>query len=194
MPTRSRVPRAETAVLIVDVINPFDFDGGRALATRARPVARAIARLRDRARRAGVPIIYVNDNLGRWRSDIHALVRHCTRDGMPGAEVVRLLTPGPADFVILKSTLSGFYQTPLEALLRAGGVRTVVVTGLTSDNCVLFTAADAYMRDFRVVVPSDCVTAKRARDHREALARMAALFEASTPASSALRLSRRGRR
>jgi nicotinamidase-related amidase len=127
MPTRARFPKSRTALLLIDTINPFDFDGGRAFARKAIRVARRIAQLRERATRAGIPVIYVNDNLGKWRSDV---------------------------YVVLKSTLSGFYQTPLETMLRLGGVKTLIVTGFAADNCVLFTAADAYMRDFRLLDPS----------------------------------------
>lgn len=191
MRTRSRFPRARMALLLVDVINPFDFKGGPAFARRAVRVATAIERLRDRATRAGVPVIYVNDNLGRWRSDMASLVEYCTRTGQPGAPIVSRLEPRPPDYVVLKSTLSGFYQTPLETMLRLGGVKTLVMTGFAADNCVLFTAADAYMREFQLVVPRDTVGAQTAEAKRRALATMTTLFDARTPASSALRLSSR---
>lgn len=191
MRTRSRFPRARTALLLVDVINPFDFEGGPAFARRAVRVAAAIERLRDRATRARVPVIYVNDNFGKWRSDAASLVEYCTRPGRPGAPIVSRLEPRPTDYVVLKSTLSGFYQTPLETMLRLGGVKTLVMTGFAADNCVLFTAADAYMREFHLVVPRDAVGARTAEAKRRALATMTALFDARTPTSSTLRLSSR---
>src|SRR4029450_8946386 len=132
MPTRSRFPKARTALVLVDTINGFDFPGGAAFARRSLGVARAIASLRDRATRARVPVVYVNDNLGRWRSDVHGLIERCRQagksrpPGTPGAPIVDLLAPRPSDYVILKATLSGFYQTPLETLLRLGGVRRLV--------------------------------------------------------------------
>jgi nicotinamidase-related amidase len=189
MRTRSRFPRARMALLLVDVINPFDFEGGAAFARRAQRVARVIERLRDRATRAGVPVIYVNDNMGRWRSDAAALVERCTRPGVPGAPIVARLAPRPTDYVVLKSTLSGFYQTPLETMLRLGGVQTLVMTGFAADNCVLFTAADAYMREFRLVVPRDAVGSRTPDARRRALATMRQLFDARIPGSSTLRLS-----
>lgn len=196
MPTRSRFPKARTALLLVDVINPFDFDGGPAFARKSVRTARAIARLRDRASAAGIPVIYVNDNLGRWRSDVEALLAICLRDGMPGAPVVDMLKPRRTDFIVLKSTLSGFHQTPLDAMLRLGGVRALVIAGFAADNCVLFTAADAYMRDYRLVVPRDCVGAKTPDARRRALKMMTELLGAQTRASSQVRLSgaRRDRR
>ena len=178
------------ALLLVDVINPFDFDGGTAFARKAEPTARAIERLRDRATAAGIPVIYVNDNLGKWRSDAQSLVAFCTRPGMPGARIVERLQPRKSDYVILKATLSGFYDTPLETMLRLGNVKTLVVTGFAADNCVLFTAADAYMRDYRLVVPRDCIGSKTSEAHRRAVRTMTELFGAQTGPSSVLRLSR----
>ena len=191
MPTRSHFPASSTALVLVDVINPFDFEGGGAFAKRSLRAARAIARLRDRATRARVPVIYVNDNLGKWRSDAASVVAFCCRPGMPGAPIVALLQPRRRDYVLLKATLSGFYQTPLETMLRLGRVRTVIVTGFAADNCVLFTAADAYMRDFRLVVPRDCIEAKTPDALRRALTTMKELFDARTTPSGRLRLSRR---
>jgi nicotinamidase-related amidase len=185
------VPRASTALLLIDVINPFDFPGGVAVARRALTMAARLQRLRERAMRNRLPILYVNDNLGRWQSDVDELVRKCCARGGAGAEFVQLLKPGPTDLVVLKSTLSGFYQTPLETLLRLSGARTLVLTGLMADNCVLFTAADGYMRDFRLVVPGDCVTAKTPEARRRALVLMRQLFGARTTPSTAVRLARR---
>lgn len=178
------------AILIVDAINPLDFPGGRAFATRAVVTARRVARLAERARRAGVPVVFVNDNLGRWRSDIDALIDHVSAPTCAGRLLAEVLRPQPSDFVVLKSTLSGFHQTPLEAMLRQGGVSTVVVTGFVTGNCVLFTAAGAYMRDFRVVVPRDCVADQTRDAQREGLKRMADTMKAQLPLSTELRLRR----
>ena len=188
MATRSHFPRTTTALLLVDVINPFDFDGGPAFARRALPYARRISRLAARARRAAVPVVYVNDNFGRWRSDLAELVAFCRRPGKPGAPIAACLTPQTDDFVILKPSLSGFFQTPLETMLRLGGVRRLVIAGFSADNCVLFTAADAHMRGFELVVPRDCVAGKTPADERDALERMRELLDARTPAAPALRL------
>jgi nicotinamidase-related amidase len=174
----------------VDTINPFDFPGGAAFARRNLGVAHRIAALRARATRARVPVVYVNDNLGRWRSDVHDLVERCGRPGMPGARIVDRLAPRPSDFVILKATLSGFFQTPLETMLRLGGVERIVLTGFAADNCVLFTAADAYMREYRLDVPRDCIGAKSTTALRRALTTMEELLSARTAPSSALRLAR----
>jgi nicotinamidase-related amidase len=190
VPTRTHFPRSKTALLLVDVLNPFDFLGGRPFARRALATAERIRRLAERARSAGVPVIYVNDNLGRWRSDVQALIEFCARDGTPGAPIAELLAPEPSDFVVLKSTLSGFFQTALETMLRLGGVENVVVTGFATDNCVFLTSADAYMRDFKVIVPRDAVAAQSATAQQSALRQIRTLFDARTPAAASVRLRR----
>jgi nicotinamidase-related amidase len=188
MPTRSRFPQARTAVLLIDVLNPFDFPGGEAFARRARRTASTIARLANRARLAQIPVIYVNDNLGRWRSDMDSLLAFCS--DRPGAPIVNALRPHDDDHLVLKSTLSGFFQTPLETMLRSGGVTTLVLAGFATDNCVLFTAADAYMRDFKVILATDCLAAQSTKEHRAALTRMKALLKAAAVASKDVRLRR----
>ena len=187
---QSVFPNARTALLLVDVINLFDFRGGAAFARRALIQARNIGRLRERAHRAGVPVVYVNDNFRRWRSDVKTLVAACSQPGRPGAAIATLLAPTPQDFFVLKPHLSGFHETPLDRLLQSGQVQTVVLTGFAADNCVLFTAAEAHMRDYSVVVPSDCCASERDNERRHALAQMRKFFDANTAASRHIRLRR----
>src|SRR5688572_32520116 len=169
---RSVFPHARTALLIVDVINLFDFPRGAALARRALLPARRIRRLRDRAHDGGVPVIYVNDNWGRWRSDFKTIVADCSRPERRGAPIAELLEPTPRDFFVLKPHLSGFHETALDTLLQSGDVQTVVIVGFAADNCVFFTAAEAHMRDYKVVVPSDCCEAESVGERSPALGKM----------------------
>src|ERR671913_117625 len=136
--------KARTALILVDVINLFDFPRGASLARRALAPARRISRLRARAHDARVPVIYVNDNWGRWRSDFQAIVADCSRPERRGAQIAKLLEPTPRDFFVLKPHLSGFHETPLDTLLQNGEVETVVIVGFAADNCVFFTAAEAH--------------------------------------------------
>ena len=177
-PTRSPFPTSRTAVLIIDAINPLDFPGGKAFAKRAIRPARAIARLAERARKAGIPVVFVNDNFGRWRSDLKSLIEFVDRPTCAGRRLLEWLKPEDEDFVVLKSTLSAFHQTPLEAMLRQGNVKTVIFTGFVTGNCVLFSAVDAYMRDFKIVVASDCVRDQTDEEHRNALKKMADVLKA----------------
>ena len=187
---RSVFPKARTALLLIDVINLFDFPGGSAFAHRANRPARNIARLRDRAHRVGVPVIYVNDNWGRWRSDFKTIVGDCSKADRPGATIAQLLKPTLEDFFVLKPHLSGFHETPLDTLLQTGRVKTLIITGFAADNCVLFTAAEAHMRDYNLMVPSDCCASERDRERRHVLSKMRKFLDADTSASAQIRLRR----
>lgn len=134
-----------------------------------RPVAPRILRLKQRAREAGIPTIYANDNFGRWRSDARSLVAHCSRAGAPGAELVQMLAPAPEDYFVLKPRHSAFFASALEALLAYMGARRLIITGVSSHQCVLFTANDAYVRQYALKIPRDCIAAPTAQQTRFAL-------------------------
>lgn len=167
-----------TALLIIDAINDLEFAGGKEMVARATRMARRIAKLKERAEAAHVPTVYVNDNFGRWRSDFRRLVNHCLDDGVRGRPVVEQLLPDENDYFVLKPKHSGFYNTTLDLLLEHLQAKTLVITGIATDVCVLFTAADAYMRDFRVIIPRDCVTALTPAVHRAALDHMRTTIKA----------------
>jgi nicotinamidase-related amidase len=187
---QSVFPKARTALLLVDVINLFDFPRGASLARRSINPAKRIRRLRERAHRAGVPVIYVNDNWGRWRSDFKTIVADCRQRGRPGAPIAEMLEPTPRDFFVLKPHLSGFHETPLDTLLQSGHVQTVILTGFAADNCVFFTAAEAHMRDYKVVVPSDCCASESDKERRHALVKMRKFLAADTSQSRHVRMYR----
>jgi nicotinamidase-related amidase len=185
VPDHSRV-----ALLLLDVVNDLEFAGGDRLLRHALPMARRLARLRARARRAGIPVVYVNDNYGRWRSDFRRITAHCRRDGARGKPIVDLLLPADDDYFVLKPKHSGFFSTTLDVLLAYLGARTLVLAGVAGNICVLFTANDAYMRDYDLVVPADCVASESARENRQALRIMRTLLKADVTPSTRLRLGR----
>ena len=163
--TRASVAAAEdadagVALLLIDVINPLSFPGASKLRRSALLAARKIRNLEERARAAGVPVVYVNDNFGRWRSDFRGTVDFCRTSSDAGRQLTDLLSPTRDDYFVLKPMHSAFYETPLEMLLQNLRVHTLVLTGFATDMCVLQTAVDAYMRDFRLIVPRDCVAAE----------------------------------
>jgi nicotinamidase-related amidase len=182
---------ARVALLIIDMINAFDFDGADGMLPRARRAAQAIAALRRRARRASVPTVYVNDNFGRWRSDFHAILEHCLAS--PGREIAELLRPEKDDYFVLKPKHSGFQFTTLDVLLEHLGAQTLILTGVAGNFCVLFTAHDAYMRDYRLLVPSDCVASLTEDADRFALAHMGDVTKADVRPSTAIALEPAGR-
>lgn len=155
-----------TALLVIDMISDFDFPGGATLARRAQAAARAIAGLKRRLERHGVPTIYANDNYGHWRSDFREIVPRCGAADSLGAPVIDTLRPAPEDYFVLKPQHSAFYGSPLEMLLDSLDVRVLVLTGSAGDRCVLATAADAHMRGFRMLAPADCVVSESAARHR----------------------------
>jgi len=178
--------KADVVLLLIDVINDLEFPEGDQLLRFALPMARRIAALKRRARQEDIPVVYVNDNFGRWRSDLTAQVDHCLRDGVRGQPVVELLRPDEDDYFVLKPKHSGFFSTALDTLLEYLGVRAVVLAGLAGNNCVLFTANDAYMRDLHLAVPSDCVASNTEEDNRYALDQMRKVLKADTRPSTDL--------
>jgi len=178
--------KAETALLLIDVINDLEFDDGEKLLGQALPMAVSLAALKRRAKVAGIPVIYVNDNFGRWRSDFSKLVRHCLEQNVRGRPVVAQLTPDEDDYFILKPKHSAFFQTNLEILLDYLGATTLILTGMAADICVLFTANDAYMRDFQIAIPSDCVASEEAKLNRQALMLMQRVLKVDTTPSTEL--------
>jgi nicotinamidase-related amidase len=172
------------ALLLVDVINPLDFPEADQLLPNAVPAAKKLAELKARARKAKVPVIYANDNFGRWRSDLNAVVEQCEEAGCKGHPLIELLRPGKEDYFVLKPKHSAFFSTTLDTLLRYLGTETLVIGGFATDICVLFTANDAYMRDLRIVVPSDGVASNEAADRDATLALMRRVLKAATPPAS----------
>jgi nicotinamidase-related amidase len=180
--------KSSVALLIVDVINDLDFPEANQLMRYAPAMARKIKKLKVRAKRAGIPAIYVNDNFGRWRSDFRWLVEHCRKS--KARPIVDLLRPEEDDYFVLKPKHSGFFSSTLDTLLRYLGVRRVIITGIAGNYCVLFTANDAYMRDYELIIPRDCTVSNTTRENNQALNFMRNYLKADTRASSRIGLSR----
>jgi nicotinamidase-related amidase len=161
-----------TALLLVDVINDMDFAGSDRLLREAIPAAKRIATLSKRMRATGVPVVYVNDNFGHWQSNFNQQIERCIASDSPGREVASRLIPQPQDYFVLKPKHSGFYSTPLDVLLRFLEVDSLILTGFAADICVLYTANDAYMREFGLTIPSDCVASESRDGTASALAHM----------------------
>ncbi len=178
------------ALLLIDVINDMEFDGAEALVEQAVPMAHRIAELKRRAKRAGIPTIYVNDNFGRWQSDFRRVVQHCLEDGVRGEEVARILEPEEDDYFVLKPKHSAFYATTLDTLLTYLGARSVILTGVAGNICILFSANDAYMRDLNVFVPADCVVSNTVSENEHALDQMRKVLKADITPSTELDLER----
>ncbi|MBA4064347.1 MAG: isochorismatase [Isosphaera sp.] len=172
--------QSAAALLLVDVINPLDFPEADDLLRAAVPAADRLAALKARCRAAGVPVVYANDNFGRWRSDLSAVVDRCLRPDCKGRPLAERLRPDPDDYFVLKPKHSAFYSTTLDTLLDYLGTRTVLVGGFAANICVLFTANDAYMRDLRLAVPPDGVASNTAEDTAAAVGQMRKVLKADT--------------
>jgi nicotinamidase-related amidase len=180
--------KSPVALVMIDVINALDFDHGPQLLEQALPMAHNIAALKQRAKRAGIPAVYSNDNFGRWQSDLNQVLDHVLHDAVPGKPLAEILHPEDDDYFVLKPKHSGFYSTQLSILLDYLGVNTVIIAGIQTHICVLFTANDAYMRDYKLIVPADCVASTDPRDTEHALELMQVVLKAEVTPSTELDL------
>jgi len=132
----------------------------------------------------------VNDNFGQWRSNASKLLEYCLRPEALGRQFVELLRPDEEDYLVLKPMHSAFYQSPLDVLLRHLGASSLILGGLATNSCIVCTAHDANMRDFRLFVPLDCSAARTRREHQQAIEHIKTLSGANVVRSSALRLEK----
>ena len=188
------VPASGTALLLIDVINDLAFDGSGPLVAQAELMAASLARLKRRAASAGVPTIYINDNFGQWRSDFRRTVAHCTARSSPGQRVSRRLRPNARDYFVLKPKHSGFFDTTLDTLLDTLRIRRVIVTGIAGNICVLFTANDAYMREYKIFAPADCIVSNTAADNDHALRQIKTVLKGNIADSTRLTFHANGAR
>lgn len=180
--------RGGTALLILDLISEFRFEDWQKILAAAQRIAPRIERLRRRAHAASVPVIYVNDSGRHWESDRTDFIRRASVQGARGSAIARRLAPERGDYFVFKPRHSGFYATPLADLLGRLKADTLILTGLTSHQCVLFTAVDAYVRDHELIVPPDCIGAPQAVQTRHALFVLREALNARTPRSDRIRL------
>ena len=157
-----RQPASDCALLLIDLINDWRMKDGETLLRSTMRVLPRIVALKRKAAKANVPIIYVNDNFGQWRSNFAQVIAHAERAGLHAAEIAKQLTPTPEDYFILKPRHSAFYATPLSLLLEELGIKELVLAGVAGDQCVLATAGDALLRKFKVRVPADLAICKSA--------------------------------
>lgn len=159
----------KTALLVIDVLNDLEFPGGERVLPWARKMVERLRPTMDDARKADVPVVYVNDNFGQWRSNFEDVVAYVTRPDARGRETSAALKPGPDDYFILKPKHSGFFATSLVPLLQFLKADRLILAGLATNLCVFFTAHDAHMHEYDITVLSDCCAAESDEDHNLAL-------------------------
>ena len=185
---QTRPAPVPVALLLIDVLTTFQFPDGDAILQGALDIGDALLRLKTRARKVGIPVLYVNDNYGDWRSEKEVLIGRCLE--AKGAQFVRPLLPDGEDYFVLKPMHSALYMTPLEVLLQHLQVETLILTGLTSNSCITVTAHDANMRGFNIYIPSDCSCARNDEEHKQALGQLKAMVGANLTPSTSLKLPR----
>ena len=192
-PLADRPARDGMALLVVDMISTWDFVDAGKLVRAAVAIAPRIGALKRRCVSAGVPVIYVNDNRGRWRSEFRELVRVSIAESETGAAIAKSLAPGDDDYSVLKPKHSAFYATPLDLLLRHLRVNRLLISGVASDQCIVMSAAEAKMRDYDVTVPRDCIADQTPARTARALRHLAEAHGIATPLSARVRLPARRR-
>lgn len=170
MPSK-RDPRP--ALLIIDMMNRFDFEGGDSLARGALAVVEGILELRRRYDDAGLPVIYINDNWMHWRGEFSDLVARCRKGSAASSEIATRLAPGPGHYHVLKPRQSAFLCSALPVLLEQLRIDSITLCGVATDACILATAIDAHMREYRTWVPEDGTAAISTERHQAALKLMA---------------------
>ncbi|MFB9859664.1 cysteine hydrolase family protein [Salinicoccus siamensis] len=157
----------KTALIMIDIINKMDFEGSENLLENARGIIEPLRELKRQAKENDIPVIYANDNFGLWHEDMNSLIEECKK-GI-GKEVIEQLLPEEKDYFLIKPKHSAFFGTQLDILLRKLEVENLILTGLSGDMCVLFTSSEAYMREFNLWVPGDCVASEVDEDHEASL-------------------------
>ncbi|MDX6413429.1 MAG: hypothetical protein QOH23_839 [Gaiellaceae bacterium] len=146
------------ALLVVDVVNDFEHEDGHRLLESFRERLPAMTTAVASARAAAVPVVYVNDDQGRWDSDAPGLVRSAT-DSVRAGEVVRELAPAPGSYFLLKHRYSAFDHTALDLLLEQLEVERLVLIGAATEGCIVQTAIDAREHGLKTTILADaCAT------------------------------------
>lgn len=145
----------KSALIVIDMINTYDHPDAELLLPSAESVVPVVAGLLERARKRDVPVIYVNDNFGEWRSH-HGELLDGALSG-PHARLVEPLRPDDSSLFVVKARHSIFFETPLGYLLNQQGIERLVLCGQVTEQCVLYSSLDAHIRHFQVVVPRDAV-------------------------------------
>jgi nicotinamidase-related amidase len=166
----------DTALLVIDIMNPFDFEHGSTLASHSRNIVEPINSLRHYCTKYQHPTIYINDHYELWKADYKEIYKKCHNE--VSDSIMTPLQPTDKDFFLIKPKHSAFYGTALNTLLHHLSVKNLIITGIAGNICVLFTANDAYMREFNLIVPSDAIASVSDEDNHYALMMMKNVLKA----------------
>ncbi|NBJ70883.1 cysteine hydrolase [Roseburia sp. 1XD42-34] len=174
------VPLNDSAVLFVDIINDFNFPGGKELEANTKQILPNLIKLRNFAKEKKLPIIYVNDHYGLWQADFRKITDYCYND--KSKNIIEKLEPDDDDYFLIKPQHSAFFQTPLQALLTELGKKHLILAGIAGDICILFTAKDAYMYGYSMYIPENCMASEGKDNNDYALYLLHAVMKADTTA------------
>ncbi|MGG5254506.1 isochorismatase family cysteine hydrolase [Neobacillus sp. SM06] len=165
------------ALIIIDMINHFDFPDGAALAEKTRQIVQPIKKLKEQFNQKGYPVIFVNDHYNLWQADMGKIIDFCRNE--KSNSIFEELLPGSEDYFLIKPKHSAFYGTALNTLLHQLKVDTLILAGIAGNICVLFSANDAYMREYRLFVPKNCIASVEDQDNQYALTMMQNVLKAN---------------
>jgi nicotinamidase-related amidase len=166
-----------TAVLFVDVINDFDFIGGEHLQKHTKEILPNLIKLRKFAKENHLPIIYINDHYGMWQADFQKIIDYCKNER--SEEIIDALKPDDKDYFFIKPQHSAFFQTPLQSLLIELDRTNLMIGGIAGDICILFTAKDAYMYQYDMHIPQNCMASEEKENNEYALYLMNSVMKAN---------------
>jgi nicotinamidase-related amidase len=147
---------SEVAVLVIDMLNTYEHEDAELLASNVAPIVDPMSDLISRARdRDDVDVIYVNDNYGDFSADFEDIVSAALGGGR--TDLVKPIAPEPECLRVLKVRHSAFYSSSLDYLLGRLKTQQLIITGQVTEQCILYSALDAYVRHFSFIVPPDCV-------------------------------------
>ncbi|HLO12827.1 MAG TPA: isochorismatase family cysteine hydrolase [Pseudoneobacillus sp.] len=171
----------KSALVIIDIINDFNFEHGKILAEKTLNIVTPLIKIKKYFKKHLLPVIYVNDHYNLWQANLEKLIEHCQN---PQNEIIfQTILPDEDDYFLIKPKHSAFYGTALNTLLHQLDVETLVLAGIAGNICVLFTANDAYMREYKLIIPSDCIASVDDHDQLYALTMMKNVLKAEIDTS-----------
>lgn len=168
---------SKTALLIIDMINDFNFQHGEILAEKAKVITDHIYQLKNQCRKENIPVIYVNDHYNLWQAELEKIIHYCKNDR--SESIIEKIKPTDEDFFLIKPRHSAFFGTALHTLLTNLKVNRLILTGLAGNICVLFTANDAYMREIPLLIPDNCIASVDDEDNKYAIRMMRNVMRAN---------------
>ena len=165
-------------LIIIDIINDFQFQHGEALSKQTTNIVQNIYQFKRYMYQHNHPVIYVNDHYQLWQANLEKILKKCTNP--LSQPILSLLRPADEDYFLIKPKHSIFYGTALNMLLDELQVDTLILTGIAGNICVLFSANDAYMREYNLIIPSDCIASNVKEDNDFALKMMKNVLQANT--------------